>query len=321
MTLLLSFDDRPKIGYGLRHMKLTFFRGHQPNFGDELNWWLWPQLLPDFFDDDDSVLFLGIGSIIGDSYGKAAKKIVFGSAFVPEYHTKPDVHGSDWHIYFVRGPRTAHLLNISPDLALGDSAILLRTVVDARRKSAEVVSFVPHWERVDCGHWEQVCRLAGVNFIDPRRPVEAVISELLRSRLVITEAMHGAIVADALRIPWIPLLPISPDHRGKWLDWAEALGINLHPYRHWASSIAEASQATKYRPKLGPLMRALASSPLSGVIDKGMIHAAAHRLSRLAKAHPSLSADREMDRATERMLDKVTQLRRDYMTAPLCPRF
>lgn len=294
------------------HMKLTFFRGPHPNFGDELNCWLWPQLLPDFFDEDDKILFLGIGSIIGDAYGKASKKIVFGSAFVPEYHTKPDVHGTDWHIYFVRGPRTAQLLNISPALALGDSAILLRTVVDAHRKSAEVVSFVPHWERIDCGHWEHVCRLAGVNFIDPRRPVEAVISELLRSRLVITEAMHGAIVADALRIPWIPLLPISPDHRGKWLDWAEALGINLHPHRHWASSVAEASQATKYRPKLGLLMRTLASSPLSAVIDKGLMRAAAHRLSQLAHAPPSLSADREMDRVTERMLDKLEQLGRDY---------
>ncbi len=192
-----------------------YFRGKYPNFGDELNTWMWQKLLPDFFDDDESKLFIGIGSTIGNNYAKSAKKIIFGTGFVANYNEKPNVNTPDWDIYFVRGPRTVKELNISPDLALGDAAILLRTVVDYKNRKPEVISFVPHWESLEHGKWQEVCAKAGINLIDPRRPVEEVIAELLRSKLVICEAMHGAIVADALRIPWIPILPLNHIHRNK----------------------------------------------------------------------------------------------------------
>ena len=294
-------------------MRIIHYRGKFPNFGDELNTWMWSKILPNFFDDDDKVLFIGIGSTIGNYYEKAAKKIVFGAAFVPNYNGKPpDVHGTDWDIYFVRGYRTAQLLNISPDLALGDAAILLRTVVDPQRKSSERVSFMPHWESLERGNWEQVCRLAGINLIDPRRPIDEIISELLRSRLVIAEAMHGAIVADALRIPWVPLLPIDDIHREKWFDWAEAVGISLKPQRLWPSSLLEAKSTLKHRPTLVNLIDSVALSPTSQLINKGAIYLAAHRLTQLAKISPCLSDDRVIDRVTERMLEKVQQLQQNY---------
>jgi Polysaccharide pyruvyl transferase len=293
-------------------MKITYYRGKFPNFGDELNAWMWPKILPNFFDDDEKVLFIGIGSTIGSYYEKAAKKIVFGAACVPGYNDKPDVHGADWEIYFVRGYRTTQVLNISPDLALGDAAILLRTVVDTQRKSSESVSFMPHWESLERGNWEQVCRLAGINLIDPRRPIDEIIRELLRSRLVIAEAMHGAIVSDALRIPWVPLLPIEYIHREKWFEWAEVLGIRLKPQRFLPSSLLEAKITLKHRPMLVNLIDSLALSPTSHLINKGAIYVAAHRLTQLAKISPCLSDDRVIDHVTERMLEKVQQLQRNY---------
>jgi succinoglycan biosynthesis protein ExoV len=287
-------------------MKMIYFQGKQPNFGDELNTWLWPQILPNFFDDDDSTVFLGIGSIISKcfdyNYEDAKKKIVFGAGYVSEYHEKPDVNQGDWDIFFVRGPRTAQQLNISPELAIGDSAILLRTVVDGRRRIPEVVSFMPHWESINWGNWEYVCELAGVNLINPQRPVNEIIDELLRSRLVITEAMHGAIVADALRVPWVPLLPINAVHRSKWLDWADALGITLQQHRLWPSSITEL-HLSRY---VG------VNSRICRLLEMVSCHLSACSLVKIMKNSGNLSADSAIDHATNKMLEKVEQLRRKY---------
>jgi hypothetical protein len=293
-------------------MKIMYYRGKFPNFGDELNTWMWPKILPHFFDEDENVLFLGIGSTIGSYYEKAAKKIVFGAACVPGYNDQPDVHGGDWEIYFVRGYRTTQVLNISPDFALGDAAILLRTVVERPRTSSEIVSFMPHWESLERGNWAHVCRLAGINLIDPRRPIDEVIGELLRSRMVLAEAMHGAIVSDALRIPWVPLLPLDALHREKWFEWAQALGIRLEPHRFLPSSLLETKITLKHRPTLVNLLDSAASSPTSHLINKGAIHGAAHRLTQLAKVSPCLSDERVIDRVTESMLEKVQQLHRHY---------
>ena len=293
-------------------MKITYYRGKYPNFGDELNIWLWPKIIPDFFDNDDKQLFIGIGSVIGEKYDDKSKKIVFGAGYVPEYHEKPDVHGSDWDIYFVRGPRSARLLDISPDLGIGDAAILVRNIIDLKTKTAEVISFVPHWESLETGNWEEVCRLANVNLIDPRRPVDEVIRELLRSQLVIAEAMHAAIVSDALRIPWIPMLPIDALHRSKWFDWAESLKINLHHYRLWPSSLAELELATKRRPVFMNVANSLISCGLSNIMDKGLKYMAAQRLMQLSKQPPCRSEDEEMLRVTEIMQTKLDQFQHDY---------
>jgi len=293
-------------------MKITYYKCRQPNFGDELNPWMWPKLLPGFFDDDEKTLLIGIGSIIGDHYDPVAKKIVLGAGFVPHYFRQPDVHGNDWDIYFVRGPRTAKLLDLSPELALGDSAILLRTLVDYRKRTPDVISFMPHWESMGNGYWEQVCRLAGINLIDPRRPVEEVIKELLRSKLVVTESMHGAIVADAFRIPWVPVFPIDPENREKWFDWAESLKITLQPHTLWPSRITEAHCTARYRPRLGPFLKSLATSPFSTTIDKGMIYLAARKLAQLAKVAPTLSDDNIINGVTGKMQEKLQQLQRDY---------
>jgi len=285
-------------------VKIEYFKGKHPNFGDDLNPWMWPKLIPDFFDDDATTVFLGIGSIIGEKeFPKTTKKVVFGPGFVPEYHTKPDVNGDDWNFYFVRGPRTARMLDLPVELGIGDSATLLKALIKTRNHDG-IISFMPHWESLDRGNWEEVCGLADIKLIDPRSPVELVLNEIQRSKKIITEAMHGAIVADALRVPWVPLLPLNKVHRNKWFDWAESLDIRLEHHALWPSSLNEA--------RLSKLRKPIMASPFVGLLNKVCTHTAAYRLSKLAEATPMLSDEFKLDRATARMVEKVELLKKNF---------
>jgi succinoglycan biosynthesis protein ExoV len=46
-------------------------------------------------------------------------------------------------------------------------------------------------------------------------------------------------VADALRVPWIPVRPIQPPNRAKWHDWASALDLTLRWAHVWPSNALE----------------------------------------------------------------------------------
>jgi Polysaccharide pyruvyl transferase len=294
-------------------VKLRYFRGSKPNFGDELNPWLWPQLLPGFFDSDPKTLFIGIGSVLGDLYEPAAKKVVFGAGYVSSYHDQvPNVHGEDWDIFFVRGPRTARALGLPESIGIGDPAILVLELYASLQREARFVGFMPHWESLDRGKWDAACNLAGIRLINPCAPVEQVIAEILRCRVLVSEAMHGAIVADALRVPWIPALPIHAVHRDKWFDWADTLGIKLRQRRLWPSSSSELLLGLRL-PGLAKRIAARSSrKTVSQPISSLMEHAAAHHLLGLAKAGPYLSADGTIKMLLEQMLEKLRRLRVKY---------
>ena len=286
-------------------MKLTYFRCNIPNFGDDLNAWIWPRLLEDgFLDEDDSELFVGIGSIIYDNYPAEARKIVVGSGY-GGYTPPPDVHDGSWEFAFVRGPRTADRLGIPRDAAITDGAILLRAVELPPAGPESPVVFIPHFQSLDRGNWEETCGIAGIRFVDPSSDVETVLAAIRGAKLVITESMHGAIVADALRTPWIAVTPIAPVHRFKWTDWADSLDIDLRAHRLFPSSVREAWSTLTGCQGVGRWSRMAGNSALAVPVETGLKHAAAAALQRLAREEPQLSSDLSVTRATERALAAV----------------
>ncbi|KKB12928.1 pyruvyl transferase [Devosia geojensis] len=281
-------------------MKLVFFRGKVPNFGDELNLHVWPELLPSgFLDEDESELFVGIGSIIGNHLDPQARKFVMGSGYAG-YMGLPDVHDGTWDVQFVRGPRTAEKIGVSPDLSICDSAVLLRAMELPAPAENVGVAFMPHYESLERGMWAEACRLAGITLIDATEPVEKVLAQLQGAKLLITEAMHGAIVADALRTPWIGAKPIYSGHHMKWLDWSGALDIDLRMHDLRPSSVLEFYIATTGRGGGKGRAGRLNESPLARIPNWILTHSAARHLQKMAKLEPQMSSDAKIAEVTER---------------------
>jgi succinoglycan biosynthesis protein ExoV len=298
-------------------VKLTYFRNTPPNFGDELNAILWRQLLPEgFLDEDEGELFLGIGSILWDHLPRAPMKHVMGSGF-GGYTAPPDAHDGSWNVVWLRGPVTAERLKLDPRLAICDSAILLRAT--ALPPPAPVVDtvFMPHFESAIRGDWQRACELAGIGYLDPRDDAETLLARMRGARLVITEAMHGAIVADALRVPWIGIVPFFPQHRAKWEDWSQSLGFSLRSAQLPPSNLLETYTLLTGKPGKGRRSRALFKAWPAAPVNMALVHRAAARLRRLAETvEPQLSPDAEIKRATERSLEALDRFVKARVSAP-----
>lgn len=291
-------------------MKMYYFRGARPNFGDVLNEWLWPRLLPDFFDGDESAFFLGIGSILYDFLPRDARKVVFGAGY-GGYTPVPHIDDR-WAFYFVRGPLTARTLGLDPSLAIGDAAILVRSCTTIGAAKVHRASFIPHWESAMDGDWVEASKEAGLHYIDPCGDVERVIADILASELLVTEAMHGAIVADALRVPWVPVRPVQPTNRGKWFDWASALDIELRPQHIVPSNALEYAMSLAAGRRSRVLALRKRGQRLRGVGGGIFRRRAAKALLSASKGPLHLSTDSAIERAHTRMLEQLERLRRDF---------
>ena len=291
-------------------MKLYYYQDRVPNFGDELSPWLMPKIFPDFFDADETALFLGIGSIILDNLPAQSRKIVFGSGY-GAYTKLPDF-AAGWTFYGVRGPRTARACGLGADMVLGDTAILIKKY-RAPANPGRGIGFMPHFKSLPRGHWQEACATAGLRFINPTAPVLQVLAEIEGCGTLLTEAMHGAIVADALRVPWIPMLPIHRSNRMKWFDWAEALQMELKHYRLWPSSLRESCTTLLGRGE-ARFIRDAPDILQCGVqaADQAFIRLAAARLKHLATMPPMLSKASALAHAVERLEAAAARIRRDF---------
>jgi len=94
-------------------------------------------------------------------------KIVAGAGYGG--YEAPGVRDGSWDIYWVRGPRTAARLGLPRAFGLGNPATLLPFIDTlAGPRSAGVIGFMPHFERLAHGQWALVAAAAGIILLDPR---------------------------------------------------------------------------------------------------------------------------------------------------------
>lgn len=278
-------------------MRLYYFRHSQGigNFGDDLNPWLWPRLVPGIFDRESPTLFVGIGTLLNDKLPRAERMAVFGSGVgygsgVP----RPD---ESWNIYCLRGPLSAEALGVAPAFALTDGALLVRKFIEPSPTKRFKYAYMPHFSHAHYGGegWRRICDDLGIQFIDPRRPVEEVLAQINQTEILLAEAMHGAIVADALRVPWVAIQTHTVINTFKWRDWCQSIGLEHRP--HFVPPI--------WNPPARPSM-------LHGTYQGFKRKVAAARLRRIARsAKPRLSDDETQRRLLERMEEKLARLRAD----------
>ena len=290
-------------------MILYQWRDSHRNFGDELNSLLWPKLLPEFFDQNEAIRFLGIGSILDNRHPPAAIKLVAGSGYGGY---QPQIILDDtWIIHWVRGRRTARLLGLPHEVGIGDPASLVPLAGLAPACEPRDIGFIPHFESMIRGAWQEVSAAAGTTLIDPRNDPLAVIAAIGKCRLVISEALHGIIAADALRVPWIAILPLAAIHRPKWFDWAETLDLTLRFGRLPPSTALERAHLTRLANfHLGRRVLHSQSARLRRIAQQRHIELAAQALRAITRAEPQLSGATRLNAAQGRMMEAIAALRR-----------
>nr|WP_018876678.1 polysaccharide pyruvyl transferase family protein [Thioalkalivibrio sp. ALE31] len=200
----------------------------RPNFGDELNDYLWPRFIqaPMEIEPGSDDVLVGIGTLLNERLPALGRLHILGTGYGYGRLPTPDAMRRA-KVHFVRGPLTAKALGINPALAISDPGILLHRTEDIDRKKDIDCAFMPH-HSMHSDRMTSLCEKAGVHFVDPEAPCETVIDQIGRSRRLICSAMHGAITAEALRVPWMPVITNHEILENKWHDWAMSMQTDIH---------------------------------------------------------------------------------------------
>ena len=292
-------------------MRLNYYK--KANFGDALNPMIFKKFLPDFFDENPDHDFFGIGSILGLSMVKKARhKIIFSSGFA--YGSLPDIDDS-YDIICVRGPLSAKALNIDKKLAIADGALLLKEFDYPKVKKEYDFSFMPHWESENKYPWQKICAEAGIHYVSPTSDPDFIIQEILKSRCVIAEAMHFAIVADTLRVPWIPIKCYPTINEFKWQDWTASLEMEFSPFQVkelYEASVIKDFLRRKSPVKLPEMLFGLVAKSRTVYEDVFIKGKAIKGFQEAKKIVPQLSADSLLNSKVAALKDKLVYTKMKY---------
>jgi succinoglycan biosynthesis protein ExoV len=195
-----------------------------------MNLWFWDDVMPGWRNMDPDTTLSGIGTLINRSMLSSYPKIlVFGSG--AGYGKLTDISLDHVRFAWVRGPRTAALLGLEAETAITDGACLapdLPRFADAATTQKETI-FVPHRLTANLAlDWANIEQRAGLKVVLPQDDAVSVIKRIRDAQLVIAESMHGAIIADAFRVPWVPVAISHHFNTFKWQDWADSMEVGLH---------------------------------------------------------------------------------------------
>ncbi|MFA3790730.1 polysaccharide pyruvyl transferase family protein [Aliiglaciecola sp. SL4] len=209
-------------------MRLGFFETATKNVGDDLNPYLWHKFFPNLTNANKDSVLIAIGSVLDNRFDDYKHKVVFGTG-ARTIDSVPKIDES-WDIRFVRGPNTQKALAKQGVKVkyITDPAILAANYFKKSNQAKEI-GLIPYF-RTEQTPWHEIADKLGYQLISPCTSVDNFMNALSSCKLVITEAMHGAILADTLRIPWIPYTSFTSAYEGethhfKWVDWCQSMEL------------------------------------------------------------------------------------------------
>ena len=235
--------------FKVRKIKLFYFIKDY-NFGDILNVWL----LKELFDVDvehteiEDCRYLCIGSLLHNlpkkklTFRQKLRKLlkpaikVWGTGFIIEAPKGHKALSRRLKIYAVRGKVTQARLKKYKGVrfkskVLGDPGLLVNKLLDQSKiKKKYKLGIIPHY--VDKGDpLLDTIRVENSVIIDIQQDPKIVLRQIAECENILSSAMHGLIVSDALGIPNARLVISGKLFGGdyKFHDYYSAFGLETPP--------------------------------------------------------------------------------------------
>ncbi|TNF62194.1 MAG: hypothetical protein EP306_04190 [Burkholderiales bacterium] len=211
-SLKLLYKARDLLGLDRGRLPIRYHLG-TPNFGDDINLDFFSAVTgrPTAYAGGNRLHVLGIGSIAQKANPNS---VIVGSGVLES--TKIDATAA--FVLSTRGLITAECLGTRPAF-LGDPVSLIDRIFPAEASPTFELGIIPHESQLDvlasCG-----LDLSRVKIISPKRHHAQVVKDVLGCRRIISQSLHGLIVADAYAIPNAWLEP-SANMRGGTLKFRD----------------------------------------------------------------------------------------------------
>ena len=195
-------------------------------FCNDLNQVLWPSLAPDLFGEAGADGFLGSGTGLDIEVEEAATVHIF-SGGAASADVGPVTRGR--RLWCVRGPLTAQCLAAEPNAAITDGVLLAQSLVPAGKPpvGSRSIGVMPRYDSLLHPGWVEACDLAQLELVSPVGPPLDIVDQVRSLELLLTESLHGAVLADTFGVPWLAFATTASFNRFKWLDWALSFPLSL----------------------------------------------------------------------------------------------
>jgi hypothetical protein len=217
---------------------LDWVPGRSINFGEKINLKVAEYFFKDYLIDfhsnkkDDLIFSMVHSNGLDESWIKSGtKNVYFGCGL--GYNITNDINQFKKNIekiFFVRGPLTASFLDCE---YVTDPAILfIKTNYYKERVNSEndKVMFTCHNSLIRDISLIQNILNTDFHVVSISDPMEEIIEKMTNTKLLISSALHAIIIADLMRIPWIPINYQTLNCWIKFKDYAYSLGIDDFVY-------------------------------------------------------------------------------------------